>query len=114
MDYILFFLRNGLERADTELADFKTRFESNPHDAFSWADKAMKAAARKRWFSHYIAAIEGATDENRTEANLKKIVLKELLSRTSSLPKSSSVTGNAMGGYDIEVLSDLVDAIVVK
>ena len=63
MEYILFFLRNGVERAETELADFKTRLEKDPHDAFSWAEKAMKAASRRLFFSRYIKMIETADSD---------------------------------------------------
>ena len=112
MEHLLRSLRNGIERADAVLEDFQKRLAANPIYAFQWADSAMKASARKHWFSYYVGSIEGASEENRTEANIRKFVTKEILQRSASRSVSSSRCSNAVADFELEALTEILDFIV--
>ena len=112
MEHLLRSLRNGIERSDGILESFQKSFEKDPVHAFRWADSAMKASARKYWFTHFVESIEGASVENRTEERVAKFVTQEIVRRAASRNVGSSRCSNAISDFELEALTEILDFIV--
>jgi hypothetical protein len=104
------FFTNAVTANDVELAKFKNDLETNAVHAFSWAESAMRTAARAQVANHYLVSIsvwESARDAvmlspaqpQDEEAVVKFIcesIMRQAIRGNAYVERSTSVTSNFM------------------
>lgn len=88
-------LEKMLQECELELQRFQERFTACPMDAFTWADSAIKAAARVSAISTLKAALEGGLTEDKKIAWIQDRLLQASRAGHSTSP-STNVTNNAL------------------
>lgn len=102
-------LASNIADCAAELKEFSEKLAANPVHAFSWADKAMRAAAQKQVFTDALNALNGGASLEVIKAR----AMRNTMFGARNPASSSSATSNIMAQQITAAQAELVTLLGV-